>query len=72
MTVLSDRTQFTARRLFLTTFRDASGRYGSDNLLEKIANTGHVGRRQRRHPGMRHHRVASHSSLKLLRPVVDC
>ena len=28
----------------------ASGRYGTGNPLEKIANTGHIGRRRRRHP----------------------
>ena len=28
----------------------ASGRYGTGNPLEKIAYTGHLGRRRRRHP----------------------
>jgi len=28
----------------------ASGHYGTDNPIEKIANTGHIGRRRRRHP----------------------
>ena len=28
----------------------ASGRYGTGNPIEKIANTGHLGRRRRRHP----------------------
>ena len=40
---------FTARWPFLTP-RSASGRYGTGNPLEKIANTGHIGRRRRRHP----------------------
>ena len=42
-----DWREFAARRPFLTL--PASGRYGTGKV-EKIANTGHIGRRRRRHP----------------------